>query len=169
MTTLPTETDKVTAQADIVLALCCECGAIRSVARRAAGRDRTLRCEVCKRTTMHAPVGADPVGDWRERTNQDSPPKLGVDEMLDVLRALGADIKEGPVRASNDKRGVIKVVWWFDGTFDITVDRATLSEQHLVITLREVAEHLADPRRHAWYVIRDGSEAVAGHIVWTIR
>lgn len=51
---------------DVLTALCCQCGEPRFVKASYVGRsrERRLRCEHCRRTTLHAVVGAgdpDPV------------------------------------------------------------------------------------------------------------
>jgi predicted amidophosphoribosyltransferase len=70
------------ASSDVLQALCCECGAVRTVSRRY--RRFTLRCEACGRQTKHAAIGFDDRGYWEEE-NRRAKLKLSVDDKLDLL------------------------------------------------------------------------------------
>jgi hypothetical protein len=50
-------------------ALCCECGAVRTVSAHCL-LDREFKCAACKTTRMHAVLGYGLIEDWRENINQ---------------------------------------------------------------------------------------------------
>ena len=150
-----------TTQADVVLALCCECGEIRTVARCAAGTSgvRRLRCDVCKRTTDHATVGAAPtaVGDWREASNEKAELRLGVEDYVDLLRSLGADVH---TYEGSDLRTVGIELRLDDGTFGVDVNVAA-DEARVRWDLEKAVDRVIRAEEHQWFVRLDDGVAVA--------
>jgi hypothetical protein len=68
-------------------ALCCECGAVRTVSAHCL-MDRELRCAACKTTRMHAVLGYGLIEDWRERNDHRGSLELTEEEELDRLREM---------------------------------------------------------------------------------
>jgi len=144
-----------TTVADVLLALCCECGTTRTVSRRASGHagNRTLRCETCRRTTPHAAIGADRF-DWREDLNHEKKPTLTAADKLDVLRSMGVDVRDADPTTSEDGDRVVITLWWYldeDGGFLVEV-HAGSSEEERGRVLTTVLTAVAAPRDHRWYV-----------------
>jgi hypothetical protein len=71
-------------------ALCCVCGAVRTLSARCGHYDRRLKCTACRATTKHALVGDDPEKDWREHFSHRPPDEgasgLTEEEEIDRLR-----------------------------------------------------------------------------------
>ena len=147
---------------DVLLALCCKCGTTRTVSRRASGvgGNRPLRCETCRKTTPHAAIGAEGV-DWREDLNHAKPPTLTVADKLDVLRALGVEVRE--VDALENRKGESAIAylwWWFDNEDDDALDGDVFllwlnqqsSDAERAEMLTVALDRVTEPRRHLWSI-----------------
>ena len=151
---------------DLLLALCCECGSTRTVSRRAAGR--SLRCETCRKTTPHAAIGADRIGDWRESLDHRKKPNLSVDDKLDVLRALDVDVRT--MTRMHKAAGVVAIaaVYWYmesDSEFLVKVNRGECSDAQLGPILTQILERVSAPEDERWFISRMDGELVA-NIMW---
>ena len=60
-------------------ALCCECGAVRTVSAHCP-LDRELKCTACKGIRLHAVLGYGLIEDWREHINQEAEIRLDREE-----------------------------------------------------------------------------------------
>ena len=152
---------------DVLLALCCVCGTTRTVSRRAVGSDgnRPLRCETCRKTTPHAAIGAEGRWDNGEEQNRRTKPTLSVADKLDVLRALGVQVVEGPIATDIDRDYYLEVHW--DPELDMFKVRVDLvqPEQLLHERLDDALERVKDPEARKWWVQRDGVN-VRCNIAW---
>lgn len=141
---------------DLLLALCCECGSTRTVSRRASGSggNRPLRCDACRKTTPHAAIGADRIGDWRESLDHKKKPNLSVDDKLDVLEAMGARVRYVDVLTSASEETLIAAVWWYMQTNTLAVDiNQRSSDADIERTVSKILDVVADPRKYQWRVL----------------
>ena len=165
MTTTPTV-------ADVLLALCCECGTTRTVSRRASGvgGNRPLRCETCRKTTPHAAIGAEGRLDYGEEQNRKTKPNLTVADKLDVLRALDVDVQEVDVLEARDGTRATVGLWWMfdDDVFDLELNRQA-TEAELDRSLAKVLERVTRPRDHMWYVQDDDDGRPIASVSYTPR
>lgn len=141
-----------TVEGDTVLAMCNQCGTTRTAKARAKMAD--LRCATCDRATRHArPFNAGE--DYRECLNQETL-RLSVDDKLDALRALGAEVYERDGQPGEDGRRSIVSVHWLPETGEIDVfvyPQAPALEK----TLDAVLAWVAVPGEQRWFIkMRDG-------------
>ena len=86
------------ATSDRITALCCECGAPRTVSRRFAPRgcNCSLRCASCGRATLHAAVSWRDDDDWREDSNRKGAGELvQLQRDVDHMRSVGILVDYG--------------------------------------------------------------------------
>lgn len=86
------------ATSDRITALCCECGASRTVSRRFAPRgcNCSLRCADCGRATLHAAVSWRDDDDWREDSNRKGAGELAkITRDVAHIRSLGILVDYG--------------------------------------------------------------------------
>ena len=148
---------------DLLLALCCECGSTRTVSRRAAGR--SLRCETCRKTTPHAAIGADRIGDWREMLNHEKKPTLSVDDKLDLLRSFGVEI-----RSQRTPGLYASVCRWIDEPeWVVYVNRAAENKQELASVMTQIIDHVIRPDDQMWFVRTDDDGRTFLTVEWVAK
>lgn len=131
------------------LAMCSECGETRVVLRRREGQ--RLRCDHCKKTTLHTPVRFD---EWSvaEHINK----RAGLSDVdvlgaVELLRALGARVRVAPFRIGS-LVGIVEVFHYLDDrTFHITINPEADLERVRARAL-DAAEYIKDPERKQWFV-----------------
>lgn len=150
---------------DVLLALCCECGATRTVSRRAVGlaESRGLRCKTCQRTTEHAAIGAWGC-DWREDLNHEKKPVLSVEDQLDLLRSLGAQVGEAG-EDYRDRPSLIASVWHYLGAPFQVIFNPAADQERLARALTEITARIVEPEAKHWY-IREDEGGVEASIAW---
>jgi len=157
---------KALSQLWLVLAICCECGETHAVHRRRSVDVRPLRCDNCKRTTLHARIGNYGNYDFHEEDNEriglKPPDALGA---VEVLRALGARVTVKPFKVGSHT-GIVDVLHYLDDkTFHVSVNPDAALEDIRVSAL-EVAERIKRPDLKAWYVETDEDGVPFAFMTW---
>lgn len=150
---------------DVLLALCCECGCVRTVSRQASVRP--LRCAACGRPTRHATIGDGP--DTWERENRETTLNLSMDDQLDLLRSLGVEIRSLPDGYASVCRWLDDPEWVTDDPeWVVSVNLTAEDQRGLASVMTEVVARVIRPDDHQWYVGTDDGQTYIS-VEWCCR
>jgi hypothetical protein len=113
-------------------ALCVECGAVRTVKAQYIGRgSRKLRCESCRRSTVHAAVNWDGT-DLREEANREQAQGHAdtlreLDALIQLFQTTGVEVlvtADDADEESDPMGGLVDVVRWLQPeTYQVRLQR----------------------------------------------